>query len=184
MPRSRALLMALVMLALLSTSVFSASSITYPVQVHCLINPQSLTDIDSCISMSVALSVIGLLISLAVVALTYMIGEIMNMGGLKGWYRKELWETAKSLIIVAIIYSVLVLLGTISSSLAVTSQATGKVLLGNSAVMQCPVAYGTFTTTASTGLALNLATLYNAAIDGYLHPMLCASVSSRLLSGG
>ena len=171
MLRGRALLMAFVVLALLSTSVFSDSGTTYPLQVHCLINPQSLTDIGTCVSESVAISAIGLLVSLAVVALTYMIGEVLNMGGLKGWYRKELWETAKSLMLVAIIYSVLVLLGSLGSSLAVTSTAAGSALSG-AATQQCSTA-GTFSTAASPGLASNLVTLYNTAITGYLKPTLC-----------
>ncbi len=165
------MLLALVMLALLSTPVFSAS---IPLKINCLINPQGLTDIGSCVSESIGISAIGLIVSLAVVALTYLLGEILNMGGLKGWYRKELWESAKSIMLVAIIYSVLALLGSLSASLAVTSLSTGSSLLsGGGASMQQCSSVSTLSAGTSTGLSANLATLYNAALIGYLQPTRC-----------
>jgi hypothetical protein len=171
MALSRAFLLVLVLFALLPLTTFSAS---YPMQVHCIMAQGQLTDLNTCVSDSIAISVIGLLLSLAVVAISYMIGEVLNMGNLRGWYRRELWETAKSAMIIIVIYSALVLFGSVGAALAGSAQSTGQTLLGGATLAKCEAASSTFSTTpASSGLEVNLAALYNTAVNSYLEPTLC-----------
>ena len=166
---------ALVLLALLLTTAHAAT--TYQMKVYCFLNPGVQTDIGTCMSESIAISAIGLVFSLVIVALTYMMGEIINMGNLKGWYRRELWETTKSALLVVVVYSSLVLFGGIGASLAGASQSASSPLLTANPTISCPSS-ATFSTQASSGLEASLAILYNTAINSYLQPTLCYSYKS------
>lgn len=166
----RVFLIVLVLSALLPARAFSASDL----QVHCIVNPSAAVDLGTCVSESIALSSIGLLLSLSIVALTFMVGEVLNMGNLKGWYRRELWETTKSALLVAVIYSLLVILGGMGAALAGGGQSAGTTLLGGSAFSgSCLGSTSSPFSTSGTPLASNLATLYNVATISYIQPTLC-----------
>ena len=172
------LLTVLVLLALASFNVASAAA--KPLQVNCILNGGAATDIGTCITESVGISVLALVLSLSIVALAYMISNIVHVAELQGWYRKELWETTKSAMIVAIVYAVIVLLGTLGASIAGSSALTGTSLLGGSyatmpdadALIPYCQNFATFSV-GEAGIASNLASLYNTAIIGYLQPTLC-----------
>jgi hypothetical protein len=123
------------------------------------------------------------MLSLSIVALTFMIGEMLNMGNLKGWYKKELWETTKSLLLVGVIYALVALLGGMGAALAGSGQATGTTLLGSSApdfsghclsLVSIPNALPApqFSTSGDT-VTSNFEKLYDAADSGYIEPTLC-----------
>ncbi len=98
---------------------------TPPLQtLNCIVTGTMLS-FGQCISYMIPLALIGLMLSLALIALAYMIGEILDMGGLKGWYKNELKETAKSALLIVIIISSLVILSSIAASLAGAAAATG-----------------------------------------------------------
>ncbi len=67
---------------------------------------------------SLGIAAIAILFSLSLVGLSYMLGEMLRIESLKRWYRGELWETAKSALIVVSIFAVLVIVGGIADSLA------------------------------------------------------------------
>ena len=60
---------------------------------------------------------IALLLSFTIVAICYLIGEVLAIQGFKGWYKSELWEAIKSLIIVGVIFSFIVIAGSLASLL-------------------------------------------------------------------
>jgi len=64
----------------------------------------SATNFNGCINNAIGLAVIGILVSFAAIAGAYLIGEVFEMGGLKGWYKTEIWEVTKTILLVAIIF--------------------------------------------------------------------------------
>ncbi len=82
-----------------------------------------------------------------------MIGEVFNYAPFKEFYKRELWETVKSLLIIAIIFSVLV----IASSVAVAFAGS---------------AASSTSSTSGTQLTNNLGGLYGAVESSYLQPQL------------
>jgi hypothetical protein len=131
--------------------------------VQCILT-NSQTSIGNCVVAAIPLSLLGIALSLVIVGLAYMIGEIMNFSSLKGWYRTELWETIKSCIIIVIIFSSLIIVSAIATSLAGnTSTTTG---------------FGGQSTTASTSITSNLASLYTTVDTKYLQPQLTNSITT------
>ena len=113
-------LVAILALALLFLMLGNPSAQT----VNCIAG--GTTDFGTCISYMVPLALIGILFSLMLVALSYMLGEMLNISNLKGWYRAELRETAKSALLIVIIVASLVILSSIAAILAGTTATTGK----------------------------------------------------------
>jgi hypothetical protein len=106
------------------------------------------------------------MLSFALIGLSYMLGEIFQLSALKGWYRSELWESTKTMMLVAVIFSVLVIFSSIASSLAGTGSApaslgtTGQIsqnLGGLYAVA------GNYLTVASQNATNSMLTLFGAA---------------------
>jgi hypothetical protein len=123
------------------------------VQVGCIITG-TLTTPGVCVLSSVPYMMIGILLSLFIIALTYMIGNVMNYSKMKDWYKAELWETIKSMLLVVIIIAALVILS-----------ATANALAGNQATQpNGPLDQG--------ALNANLAGLYMTANSMYLYPQL------------
>ncbi|MCL5430044.1 MAG: hypothetical protein M1504_01035 [Candidatus Marsarchaeota archaeon] len=83
---------------------------TYP-------NPTD-SQIANCFNSSINYVIIGLLVSFMMVALSYLIGEVINIASFKNWYRNELWETIKTVIIVIAIFSAVSVVGTLGTSQA------------------------------------------------------------------
>jgi hypothetical protein len=80
----------------------------------------SITDsaINSCITGTVVpYVVIALLLSFAIIAIAYLIGEVFGISSLKGWYKVEVWEITKTLLLVAVIFSLIIILGAIATSI-------------------------------------------------------------------
>lgn len=98
-----------------------AQSFNQPLSISCASLDGKLTSVSGCIDAAIPLSGVGILISLSLVALAYMLGELLHIEGLKGWYKTEIWETAKSLMLVASIFSILVILSGIAVALAGSS---------------------------------------------------------------
>lgn len=89
------------------------------------------------------LSLLGILLSLTLVAVAYMLDTVFNIQQLKNWYKTELRETIKSIIIFAIIVSVIIILGDIVVSSFATGGATGAlstVISGNNRIVTNTVA--------------------------------------------
>ena len=78
---------------------------------------------------SLGLASLAILFSLTLVALAYMLGEVLRIESLKKWYRGELWETAKSAIIVISVFAILVIASGIADALA--GQPASFTLSGN-----------------------------------------------------
>ncbi|MGC8669645.1 MAG: hypothetical protein ACP5TL_00640 [Candidatus Micrarchaeia archaeon] len=101
---------AIVALALLSmlTLVPSAQTTT------CSVFQSSQSLGNYMISNAIPLSALGIAVSLMIVAIAYMIGEVFNYSGLKGWYKTELWEVVKSIIIIIVVFSSLIIASAIA----------------------------------------------------------------------
>ena len=154
-------LLTVVAAVLISTVVTAASPIigspataqTGGVQIGCLITG-TMASPGVCVLSSVPYMMIGILLSFMVIALTYMIGNVINYSKMTNWYKAELWETIKSLLLVVIIIASLVLLSTAANALA-----------GNQSTQPSgPLDQG--------ALNANLAGLYMTANSMYLYPQL------------
>ncbi|MDE1871074.1 MAG: hypothetical protein KGI06_02430 [Candidatus Micrarchaeota archaeon] len=126
--------------------------------VQCIITNKS-TTIGACIASALPLSLLGIGVSLMIVAITFMISHVLNHAGLRSFYRSELWEVAKSGIIVAGIFSALIL-----------ASAAATALAGST-----PQFSGGSPTAAGTTITNNLASLYTTVETKYLVPQLNAS---------
>ncbi len=65
---------------------------------------------------AVALSLLGILLSFLLIAISYILDSVFNIPSLKGWYKGEIRETIKSIIIVVVIFSVIIIMGNIAIS--------------------------------------------------------------------
>ncbi len=113
------------------------------------------TSVGNCIEKSASIAVLALIISFLMVAVSYMIGEVIKIDEFKGWYKGELWETAKSVLLIVIIYSLLVEIGGVANALT-----------GNGALPSTP--------SGSNGLSSTLSTLYSNVQNNYISPELNA----------
>ncbi len=138
-------LIAIALLSLLILNAYAAVSIT---SIPCIITKTN-TSINTCIASTIPLAFLGILVSLMITGLIYIIGTVINYERLKGLYRDEMWETAKSLIIIAIIFS----------SLAVSSAIAAALVGANSSPKP-------------SAITTNLASVYTAADTNYLVPQL------------
>ncbi len=129
------------LLLLLVSSTAGVASAQFPEPVNCVINSQT-TDMGTCLANALPLAMIGILVSLGLIALVYMLGEVVQISSLKNWYKNELKETAKSLMIIAIAMASLVILSSIAASL---------------------IGYGSISTLSSSGISSNIGYLYTAA---------------------
>jgi hypothetical protein len=111
-------------------------------------------DAVSCITSSIPITLIGLMLSFLLVGLAFMIGEVLNVSGFKGWYRTELWEVTKSVLMVMSIFAVLAVLS------AVAYAFTGNQPISGSS------------STLSAYASANLAGVYSADLGSYLGPQL------------
>ena len=88
-----------------------------PFKQTCIITNTIITP-EQCITSTFPLMAVGLLLSVMIIAVVYMLGEVFNYEKLKGWYRAELWEVIKSLIVVISVISALVIMSGIAAALA------------------------------------------------------------------
>lgn len=75
-------------------------------------------------------ALIGISISLDVIAIGYIVGKLVPGTQLSSWVKKEYWEVAKSAILIAGVYAILILLGGIATNLVGISTPTSGTYLG------------------------------------------------------
>jgi len=115
--------------------------------------PSSLTN---SLSDAVSVSFIAILFSFSIVALSYVLGEVLKVEGLKKWYQGELWETVKSILIVISIFSILVISSGIAT--AIGGNPASFSLSGNQQSL-------------STSIQHNLEGFYYSTYCDYIYPM-------------
>jgi hypothetical protein len=152
-------LMVALLLAALLADLPSAQAVT-PFTQTCIITGQVATA-DNCILSSFPYMAIGILLSFMVIAIVYMLGNVMNFKSMQDWYRAELWEAIKTLVMVGVIISSLVLVS-----------AVADILVGVPQGQYVQPFSGT-----SGALSTNLASLYNAD-NTYLAQQLNGSYQS------
>ena len=146
-----------------STPTTTPSVVNYQLQnAYCIVTSTTIS-IGTCIENSISISVIALILSFILVAISYMIGEVIKIDGFRGWYKGELWETAKSVLLVVIIYSLLVEIGTIANALS----GVGSSSIGVSA-----------SSLPSSSLSPTLSTLYANVENVYVAPLLTSSYNA------
>ncbi len=126
-----------------STALLIASQIQYSsFAMTCIITGQVATPED-CIASSIPYMALGVLLSFLIIAIVYMVGNVMNFKPLKDWYRAELWESIKTMLLIGIIISALVIMS-----------AMADMLVGANYITPLRGTQG--------ALSTNLANLYNA----------------------
>ncbi len=125
--RTYAIAAALAVLVLLQLLPYGSSQITF----YCASTGTLTGSIATCINATIfPYVVVALLFSFQLVAFTYLIGEVIGIPALKGWYRNELWESVKSLLIVGLLLFGILVMGTLAGAL-VSSNGPTEVNLGN-----------------------------------------------------
>lgn len=137
----------------------SAQASTNINTVQCIITGTAVP-LGNCIASSIPLALIGLGLSLVVLGVAYMFGEVLNYNEIRSFYKRELWETTKSALIIVIIFSALIL----ASAIAVSFAGSAPAASGNNAT-----------------ITANLASLYSTVNSSYLSPQLQNSYTA--LSG-
>jgi hypothetical protein len=150
----------LTLTAIISISLLFALPAAQPsvATTSCILTGTQISPGD-CIASAIPLALIGIMLSLIFGAIVFMFGEVLNYQALKGLYKRELWETAKSAIIVAIVFSSLVIASAIAASLTGTSSSASS-------------------STGGTQLTSNLNGLYSAVNSSYLQPQLASSYNA------
>ncbi|MDE1827830.1 MAG: hypothetical protein KGH65_01580 [Candidatus Micrarchaeota archaeon] len=69
----------------------------------------------------IGIALIALSISFDIIAIGYIVGKLVPGTQLSNWVKKEYWEVAKSAMLIAGIYSIMVLLGSVAVGLAGSS---------------------------------------------------------------
>ncbi len=118
-------------------------------------------DATSCIIGSIPIAMMGILLSLLLISVSYMLGEIFQVSGFKGWYRGEMWEVTKSILLIISIFAVLLLMSSIAYSLTGASASPQSQFLGSAG-------------SASTQTSSNLGGLY-ASVLGYINSELSSA---------
>lgn len=112
---------------------------------YCATNNGLSSDIGGCVNSAIPYVVIGLMLSFAIVSLTYLIGEVFGFPALKGWYKNELWEATKSVLVVLVIFAAILILGDLAISICTGNQyctLTGQQLAGSTTTTQVETLYG------------------------------------------
>ncbi len=123
-------------------------------------------DINACINSSLVYVAVGLLLAFQIVAVAYLLGEVLNVQSFKGWYKNELWEAAKSIAIVGIVFALIMIVGSFASF--ATASATG--------FNGCPTSgFGSSTT--------NITLLYLCANDYLLQETVAVNASYMAILG-
>ncbi len=115
--------------------------------------------ISSCFASTLPYVAIGLLVSFYVVTLAFLMGEVLNIQSLKGWYKNELWEAVKSVALVIIIFAVIFIAGAFVPTIWPSS-------VSNNPTGICPPVAG------SSSYYPCLSALYNFVEYYYLNPQL------------
>jgi hypothetical protein len=158
-------LLAIISVAVLSFKTIAATTSTSLSSVQCLVGPAA--PLGNCILQAIPIGLIGIGISLMFTALVYMSGEVLHYDALKGFFKREIWETIKSAIILAAIFSVLIIASGVAYALVGAAPAS------STTSTTCTAA-----TTGSSTLTNNLAGLYFAACNSYLQPQLSNAITS------
>lgn len=93
--------------------------------VECIINRSFDTTFDNCVSYALPIALLAVIFALSLIGLSYMLSEVFNINSLKGWWKSELREAAKSVMIIVVVFAALIILGGIASILAGSPPATG-----------------------------------------------------------
>ena len=104
--------------AINSGTVLKSSSLSVDVapavdQPYCVITGGYLS-LGGCLEAAIPFSAIGIVVSFAMIALAYMLGEVVQIDGLKKWYKGEAWEVAKTIMLIIVIFSTLIILSGIA----------------------------------------------------------------------
>jgi hypothetical protein len=107
-----------IMLLLAATSMaqntYTVSTSSY--SQSCIITNQQTTP-DGCIVASLPYMFIGVLLSFMIIAIVYMFGNIMNFKPMQDWYRAELWESIKTILMIGVIIATLATLSAVADIL-------------------------------------------------------------------
>ncbi|MFI5412808.1 MAG: hypothetical protein ACHQX1_02865 [Candidatus Micrarchaeales archaeon] len=99
------------------TSISAAGSQSVFNNLYCATSGVSTGTLSDCINSTIPYVVIALMLSFTMVAFAYLIGEVFGIQSFKGWYKGELWEAIKSLLIVGVVFSAIVIFGEIAALL-------------------------------------------------------------------
>ena len=83
---------------------------------YCILTGTNIS-FSTCVSDAIPVAMVGVLFSIVLVAVAFMVGNILNVSGLNNWYKNELKETAKSILIVFSIFSVFTIMSGLAASL-------------------------------------------------------------------
>jgi len=79
--------------------------------------------LTNCLNATVISSatIVALLFSFFIIALAYLLGQVVNIEQLRGWYKNELWELTKTLILIGMIYLVIILMSSLANGFEIAN---------------------------------------------------------------
>jgi len=120
-PVKRLYLISLVLAFMLLLS-YSGAAPTSSTGSRCIVTGTSIP-LGQCVLSSFPIALLGIGISLLIIAIAFMVNAIFNLKGLKAWYVGELWEVTKSMIVIIVVFTAILLLSSIAI-LSVPSTST------------------------------------------------------------
>lgn len=136
-----------------SSSISSAIAKPAPLTSYCIISGTT-ESIGKCINSSIPIAVIGIVFAILMGGLAYMIGEVLEISRFKDWYKSEIWELVKSVLIVVIIFSLIIEIGGIANA-----------LIGNP-------------TPNSSSISTTLSSFYASIQKNYIEPQLASAYNA------
>ncbi len=114
----------LLLLALVLLALFGVSSAQSSAQSCGTVYTLSNSDISGLLKTGIGLAALALTVSFDVVAIGYIIGKLLPATGVLSWINSEYWEIAKSAMLIASIYAIIVLAGSLAAPFVSSAAAT------------------------------------------------------------
>ncbi|MEM3245356.1 MAG: hypothetical protein QXS81_00415 [Candidatus Micrarchaeaceae archaeon] len=122
-----------------------SSAVSYNLSAPFCVMTGTNIPINDCIAATLPIAFIAILLSLAIVALAYTIGKLVEIEGFNRWWKTELYEVFKSILILVSIFSVIAILSGFAAG---------------------------FIASPSSNVGINIAYIFNAISAQYLQPEL------------
>ncbi len=159
---------ALILLSPLAYPAYTSTNLLLTSGISTCTASASSSSITSCVgsiySQFLSLVMVGILLSFAIISLAYIASQLLGISKLQGWYKGELYETIKTLIIIGSIISLLTIMSGISLTLAGGTQSTAG--------------------TATSRLISNFGGLWTTAYNNYITPTSSNTLLATYAVGG
>jgi hypothetical protein len=150
-------------------SIIRATPQQISAQFSCLSNnaitTNSINYLNDCVSATVvgSATIVALLFSFFMIALAYLVGQVLNIEQLRGWYKGESWELTKTILLIVMIYILITVISNIalgfpgsSSSSSSSSNKFNQIYYATSQYLNNQVKLSDTALRAVTGMSIGI----------------------------